>query len=118
MYFVEVGAYTDMIYLYHTKLTFQVICRYPPSLHACRDQLAGENSQKNAELKLREEEVAALKGEIMRVSKLREGAQRKLRLVEEQKAEVESTRDSLKQQIASLERGERSKLHHLSVEQL
>ena len=47
------------------------------------DQLAGENSQKNAELKLKEEEVSALKTEIARINKLREGIQRKLRNVEE-----------------------------------
>ncbi len=80
----------------------------PPPLYS--DQLAGENSQKNAELKLKEDEVAILKGEISRLSKLREGVHKKLRSVEEQKAEVESARDSLKQQIASLERGEWSGL--------
>ena len=72
------------------------------------DQLAGENSQKNAELRLKEEEVASLKAEIGRVNKLREGLQRRLRAVEDQKHEVESTRDSLKQQIAGLDRGEHS----------
>ena len=57
------------------------------------DQLAGENSQKNAELKLKEEEVSALKIEIARINKLREGIQRKLRNVEEQKQVVESSRE-------------------------
>ena len=70
------------------------------------DQLAGENSQKNAELKLKEEEILSLKSEIGRVNKLRDGVQRRLRAVEEHKAEVESNRESLKQQITSLERGE------------
>ena len=69
------------------------------------DQLAGENSQKNAELKLKEDEVSALKAEITRINKLREGIQRKLRNVEEQKQDVESSRESLRQQITSLERG-------------
>ena len=68
-------------------------------------QLAGENSQKNAELKLKEEEVQRLKQEIARVNKIRDGLNRKLRAVEEQKAEVESSRESLKQQMGSLERG-------------
>ena len=72
------------------------------------DQLAGENSQKNAELRLKEEEVASLKAEIGRVNKLREGLQRRLRTVDDQKHEVESTRDSLKQQIAALDRGRHS----------
>jgi len=70
------------------------------------DQLAGENSQKNAELKLKEEEILNLKSEIGRVNKLRDGVHRRLRAVEEHKAEVESNRESLKQQITSLERGE------------
>lgn len=75
------------------------------------DQLAGENSQKNAELKLKEEEVSALKTEIARINKLREGIQRKLRNVEEQKQEVESSRESLRQHITSLERGMQSTLY-------
>ena len=41
----------------------------------------------------------------MRINKLREGIQRKLRGVEEQKADIESKRESLKQQMISLERG-------------
>lgn len=50
--------------------------------------------------------MSGLKAEIARVNKLREGVQRRLRIVEEQKGEVESKRESLKQQIASFERGE------------
>ena len=69
-------------------------------------QLAGENSQKNAELKLREEEVQRLKQEISRVNKVRDGLSRKLKSVEDQKAAVEGSRESLKQQMGSLERGE------------
>lgn len=69
------------------------------------DQLAGENSQKSAQLKLKEEEILTLKLEIGRVNKLRDGVQRRLRVTEDQKAEVESNRESLKQQIASLEKG-------------
>lgn len=69
------------------------------------DQLAGENSQKGIELKLKEEEIGNLKADIARVNKLREGLNRKLRMMEEQKIEVESSRESLRQHIASLERG-------------
>ena len=69
------------------------------------DQLAGENSQRNAELRLKEDEISGLKAEIARINKLREGLQRKLRMVEEQKQEVESAKESLKQQIASMDRG-------------
>ena len=69
------------------------------------DQLAGENSQRNAELKLKDEEVQRLKQEIGRGNKVRDGLQRRLRSMEEQKAEVEASRERLKQQISSLDRG-------------
>lgn len=69
------------------------------------DQLAGENSQKNAELKLKEDEIGNLKSDISRINKVREGLNRKLRLMEDQKNDVESSRESLRQHIASLERG-------------
>ncbi len=69
------------------------------------DQLAGENSQKHAELKVKEEEVTGLKGEISRLSRLREKVARNLRSVEEQKSEVEGHREKLKQEITAMERG-------------
>ena len=69
------------------------------------DQLAGENSQKHAELKLKEEEVGGLKAEISRLTRLREKIQRNLRSVEEQKIEVEGNREKLRQEITSMERG-------------
>lgn len=70
------------------------------------DQLAGDNSHKNAELKLREDEISNFKGDINRINKLRDGLQRKLHLVEDQKHEVEFTRESLRQKITSMERGQ------------
>lgn len=69
------------------------------------DQLAGENKQRTLELRKKEEAVQQLKQEVMRGNKLRDGLQKRLRSVEEQKADVESSRESLKQQINSLERG-------------
>ncbi len=69
------------------------------------DQLAGENSQKNSELRLKEDEIGNLKADIARINKLREGLHRKLRTMEEQKQEVETSRESLRQHITSLERG-------------
>lgn len=69
------------------------------------DQLAGENTQRNLELKKKEDDVQRLKQEIAQGTKVRDGLQKRLRLVEEQKAEVESNRERLKQQISSLERG-------------
>ena len=72
------------------------------------NQLAGDNSHKNAELKLREDEISNYKSEINRINKLRDGLQRKLRMVEEQKHEVDFSRESLRQQITSRERGQTS----------
>ena len=69
------------------------------------DELAGENRKRDMELRQKGEEVQRLKQEMTRGNKVREGLQKRLRTVEEQKAEVESSRESLKQQISSLERG-------------
>lgn len=70
------------------------------------NRLSGENSQKNAELKLKEDEIGNLKSDIARINKLREGLNRRLRVMEDQKNDVESSRESLRQHVASLERGE------------
>ena len=82
------------------------------------DQLAGENKQRTQELRKKEESVQQLKQEVMRGNKVRDGIQRKLRSVEEQKADIESSRESLKQQINSLERGIKNYCvyFHVSIE--
>ena len=41
----------------------------------------------------------------MKINKIREGLQKKLRDIEERKANVEANRDSLMQQISSVEKG-------------
>lgn len=69
------------------------------------EELAGQNSIQMAELSKKEDDIFRLKQEIGRVNKLCDGIKRKLRTVEEQKAETEAQRDSLKQQILSLEKG-------------
>lgn len=69
------------------------------------NQLAGENVQRMAELKAKDEEISGLKKELSRVSKIREALQRKLRQTEEQKMESEERRESLRQQIQAMERG-------------
>lgn len=56
-------------------------------------------------LQIKEDEVSNLKQELARIGKIRENLQRRLRNVEESKAEVERSRDTLKQTITSLERG-------------
>ncbi|XP_031574702.1 cilia- and flagella-associated protein 58-like [Actinia tenebrosa] len=68
------------------------------------DQLASENTQKAAELKAREEEINGLKQDTVKLTKMREAIQRRLRAVEDQKLEVEQQKETLKSQIAGLEK--------------
>ena len=66
-------------------------------------QLLAENSQKQMELKMKEDETTQIKLEAFRVSKLRELTLGKLKLIEAQKAEVDRQRDELKQSVSNLE---------------
>ena len=70
------------------------------------NQLAGENVQRMAELKAKDEEICGLKKELSRVSKIWEALQQKLCQTEEQKMESEEQRESLRQQIQAMERGQ------------
>ena len=56
-------------------------------------------------VKGKEEEVHGMKMEISRLNKAREAIQRRLQQAEEGRSDVESQRDTLKIQIAGLERG-------------
>ena len=67
-------------------------------------QLLAENSQKQGELRQKEEETQQVKLESFRVSKLREATLAKLKAVELAKADVERQRDELRAQIAAMER--------------
>lgn len=69
------------------------------------EQLIQENQQRALELKTKEEEVSVMRQEIGKLSKLREAIQRKYRLLEDQKIDVEHQRETLKNQITGLERG-------------
>ena len=71
-------------------------------------ELAERSSQMEKELMRREDEVARLKQEVVRGNRLKDGLNKKVRAAEETKAELESKRESLKQQIGSLERGKHS----------
>lgn len=73
------------------------------------DQLAQENQQRASDLKMKEEEVTHMRHEISKLTKMREGTQRKLRQIEDQKLDVEQLRDMLKNQITGLERELESK---------
>lgn len=94
---------------------------FEAQLIAC-DQLNNENQTKAAELKVsfmrsffcllnclivqqKEEDVGSLKVETQRLNKMRETIQRKLRAVEDGKADTEQQRETLKGQIGGLERG-------------
>ncbi|XP_041123784.1 cilia- and flagella-associated protein 58 [Polyodon spathula] len=73
------------------------------------DQLAQENQQQASDLKMKEEEVTHMRHEIAKLTKMREGTQRRLRQIEDQKLDVEQLRDMLKNQITGLERELESK---------
>ncbi|XP_016415927.1 cilia- and flagella-associated protein 58-like [Sinocyclocheilus rhinocerous] len=68
------------------------------------EQLSQQNQQRALDLKMKEEEVTQLKQEITKLTKMREGVQRRLRQMEEQKVEVENQRETLKNQITGLDR--------------
>ncbi|KAI8485663.1 hypothetical protein Bbelb_366820 [Branchiostoma belcheri] len=68
------------------------------------DQLAQENQTKVQELKQKEDEIQALRQDTLRITKMREAIQRKLRQTEDQKGEAEQSKETLKSQIVGLER--------------
>ncbi|XP_071792879.1 cilia- and flagella-associated protein 58-like [Asterias amurensis] len=76
---------------------------YEQQLISC-DGLAQENQTRVVELKAKEDEIGALKTDTVRLTKMRETIQRKLRNVEEQKVDTESQKETLKSQIVALER--------------
>lgn len=88
---------------------------YDQQLLNC-DQLATENTQKAAELKAKEDEINGLKQDTVRLTKMREAIQRKLRTIEDQKMEVEQQKETLKGQIAGLEKGIDISFHETSLQ--
>lgn len=56
-------------------------------------------------MQAREDEITQMKQETTRLTKLREAIQRRLQVVEENKAEVEAQKETLRGQISGLERG-------------
>ena len=67
-------------------------------------QLLADNSQKQVEVKVKEDEIVAVKGEVQRVNKVRENTLLKLKAIEKAKLEVERQRDEARTEIANLER--------------
>jgi chromosome segregation ATPase len=87
------------------------------------NQLAGENVQKLAELKSKDEDIAALRKELAKVSKIRDALQRKWKQTEDQKMESEQKRESLRQQILGMEREieankKQAEAHHKEIDDL
>ncbi|XP_072477797.1 cilia- and flagella-associated protein 58 isoform X4 [Notamacropus eugenii] len=70
---------------------------------AC-EQISQENQQKTLELKAKEEEIHQMRLDIGRLNKMRELIHKKLHQAEDQKAEVEQTKEILKNQIGGLEK--------------
>ncbi|XP_031166935.1 cilia- and flagella-associated protein 58 [Sander lucioperca] len=73
-------------------------------LSSVKEHLSLENQQKTNELKMREEEVNQMRQEIAKQTKMREAIQKKFHQMEDQKADVDVQRETLKAQIAGLEK--------------
>ena len=54
----------------------------------------------------KEDEVGSLKQEVQRLNKMRDSVQRRLRIVEDQKADIDQAKEVLRNQITALEKGE------------
>ncbi|XP_040006991.1 cilia- and flagella-associated protein 58 [Xiphias gladius] len=73
-------------------------------LLSVKEHLSLENQQNANELKMREEEVTQMRQEIAKQTKMREAIQKKFHQMEDQKADVDVQRETLKAQIAGLEK--------------
>ncbi|KAM3601496.1 uncharacterized protein V6R79_013731 [Siganus canaliculatus] len=73
-------------------------------LSSVKERLSMENQQNAKELKMREEELSHMQQEIVKQTKLREAAQKKLHQMEDQKADVDVQKETLKAQIIGLEK--------------
>lgn len=63
-----------------------------------------ENMQQRFELGQKDEEIARVRGEQAKIIKMRDALQKKIKTLEDQKAEVERSKDELRDQIANQER--------------
>ncbi|KAG7516460.1 hypothetical protein JOB18_031669 [Solea senegalensis] len=73
-------------------------------LSSLKEHLSLENQQRANELKVRDEEVTQMRQEIAKQTKMREAIQKKLHHMEDQKADVDVQRETLKAQIVGLEK--------------
>ncbi|KAM6911713.1 cilia- and flagella-associated protein 58 [Lycodopsis pacificus] len=73
-------------------------------LSSVKDNLSLEHQQNANELKMREEEVNQMRQEIAKQTKMREAVQKKFHQMADQKADVDVQRETLRAQIAGLEK--------------
>ncbi|XP_042286993.1 fasciculation and elongation protein zeta-1 isoform X4 [Thunnus maccoyii] len=73
-------------------------------LSSVKEHLSLENQQNTNELKMREEEVNQMRQEIAKQTKMREAIQKKFHQMEDQKADVDVQKETLKAQIVGLEK--------------
>ncbi len=68
------------------------------------NQLLTENNQRQIELKTKDDEIAAVKSQALKDSRLRDQLKKKIKEQEDARGEIEKQRDMLKQEILQLER--------------
>ncbi|XP_069021148.1 cilia- and flagella-associated protein 58 [Embiotoca jacksoni] len=73
-------------------------------LSSAKERLSLGNQQNANELKMREEEVSQMRQEVAKQTKMREAIQKKFHQMEDQKADVDVQRETLRAQIVGLEK--------------
>ncbi len=68
------------------------------------NQLLTENNQRQIELKTKDDEIAAVKSQAIKDSRLRDQLKKKIKEQEDARGEIDRQRDMLKQEILQLER--------------
>eukprot|EP01086_Lenisia_limosa_P012042 TRINITY_DN3928_c0_g1_i1.p1 TRINITY_DN3928_c0_g1~~TRINITY_DN3928_c0_g1_i1.p1 ORF type:complete len:819 (-),score=286.88 TRINITY_DN3928_c0_g1_i1:260-2716(-) len=66
--------------------------------------LLAENTHRQVELKVKEDEVATIKQDLIRVNRVRDGLVKKIKSSEDQKLEIEKEKDRYRGQMAALQR--------------
>lgn len=79
-------------------------------------QLLADSSARQVELRSKEDELAGLRVEILKVIKVKDTTLKKIKALEEQKDAVETERDALKAAVASLERDVEAERHATAAE--
>mmetsp|Transcript_9497 Transcript_9497/g.15525 ORF Transcript_9497/g.15525 Transcript_9497/m.15525 type:complete len:886 (+) Transcript_9497:227-2884(+) len=66
--------------------------------------LSAEKMQREVEVKAREDEISSIKQEMQRINKVRDMLQKKVKTLDDTKAEVERSRDALKSDMTALQK--------------